>query len=123
LLPDYFAEVALSQCRFDYAKLTCKGADGADCLTNGQAKSARAMTSPIKDPKTGKLLYDGYLWPGSELGWAGLGGPEPLGEAVAAIRNIVLKDRNWDYHTMNMTTDVDLAGKADNVVMYRAIRI
>ena len=107
-----------TRCNFDYTKLSCKGADAADCLTKGQMESAKAMTSPINDAKTGTLLYEGHLWPGSELGWAGIGGPEPLGEAVAVMKNVVFKDRNWDYRTMYMSTDVDLAAKADKGVMY-----
>jgi len=107
-----------TKCSFDYAKLACKGVDGADCLTKEQVDSARAMTSPIRDPKTSKLLYDVHLSVGSELGWAGLGGLEPVGEAIGAMKNIVFKDPNWDYRTMNMSTDVDLASKADNGAMY-----
>src|SRR5260221_4024226 len=47
------------QCRFDYTKLACKGADPstgsgqADCLTPGQVESAKALTSPLKDASTG----------------------------------------------------------------------
>ena len=37
-----------SRCTFDYATLLCKSGDGADCLTNGQVASAKAMTSPLK---------------------------------------------------------------------------
>src|SRR5205823_2100753 len=44
-----------SKCRFDYAKLLCKAGDGADCLTSGQVESAKAMTSTLNDPKTGKV--------------------------------------------------------------------
>lgn len=106
------------KCNFDYAKLLCKGADGGDCLTKGQVESAKAMTSPLRDPKTGKVLFDGHLVPGSELGWATLGGPEPLGVATTAMRNVVFQDRNWDFRTMNISTDVDRAHKADNGAMY-----
>ena len=107
------------KCNFDYAKLACKAGDSdAECLTKGQVESAKAMTSPLKDPKTGKALFEGHLMPGSELGWATLGGLEPLGPAATAMKNIVFKDRNWDYHTMNISTDVDRADKADNGVMY-----
>jgi feruloyl esterase len=106
------------QCNFDYSKLMCKGADGTECLTKGQVESAKAMTSPLRDPKTGKVLFEGHLMPGSELGWATLGGPEPLGVATTGLRNIVFQDRNWDYHKMNISTDVDRADKSDNGVMY-----
>ena len=106
------------QCNFDYAKLMCKGGDGPECLTKGQVESARAMTSPLKDPKTGKVLFEGHLMPGSELGWATLGGPEPLGVSATGMRNVVFQDRNWDYHQMNISTDIDRADKSDNGVMY-----
>src|SRR5204862_7383085 len=56
--------------------------------------------------------------PGSELGWATLGGPEPLGLAVSGMRNVVFQDRNWDYHKMDIATDVDRAGKSDNGVLF-----
>ena len=107
-----------TKCNFDYAKLACKAGDGAQCLKKGQVESAKAMTSPLKDPKTGKVLFEGHLMPGAELSWATLGGPEPLGPAATAMRNIVFKDRNWDYHTMNISTDIDRANKSDNGVMY-----
>jgi feruloyl esterase len=106
------------QCNFDYAKLLCKAGDAADCLTKGQVESAKAMTSPLKDPKTGKVLFDGHLMPGSELGWATLGGPEPLGLSTSGMKNVVFKDAKWDYHTMNLSTDVDRAARSDNGEMY-----
>lgn len=61
-------------CKFDYATLACKAGDAADCLTKGQVESARAMTSPLKDPRTGKVVFDPHFMPGWELGWASLGG-------------------------------------------------
>ena len=106
------------QCNFDYAKLACKAGDAADCLTKGQVESAKAMISPLKDPKTGKVLFDGHLMPGSELGWATLGGPEPLGLSTSGMKNVVFQDPKWDYHTMNLSTDVDRAAKSDNGEMY-----
>ncbi len=106
------------KCNFDYSKLLCKAGDNAECLTKGQVESAKAMTSPLKDPKTGKALFEPHLMPGAELGWATLGGLQPLGPASTAMKNIVFKDPNWDYHTMNISTDVDRADKSDNAVMY-----
>jgi feruloyl esterase len=106
------------KCNFDYKKLLCKSADGADCLTKGQVESAKAMTSPLKDPKSGKVLFEGHLMPGAELGWATLGGPRPIGFATSGLQNITFQDRNWDYRTMNISTDVDRADKSDNGVMY-----
>ena len=103
-----------AMCKFDYAKLLCKAGDDAECLTKGQVESAKAMTSPLRDPKTGKVLFEGHLMPGSELSWATLGGPQPLGLSTSGMQNVVFKDKNWDYHSMNMSVDVERAAKSDN---------
>jgi feruloyl esterase len=105
-------------CKFDYSKLACAAGDGPNCLTKGQVESAKAMISPLKDPKSTKILFEGHLMPGSELGWATLGGPEPLGVAVTGMRNVAVQDRSWDYKKMNISTDIDRADKSDNGAMY-----
>jgi feruloyl esterase len=103
------------KCKFDYAKLLCRaGYDSPDCLTKGQVESAKQMTSPVKDPKTGKTLFKGFLVPGSELGWATLGGPQPLGLSLSGMQNIVFGNKSWDYHTMELAADIDRAAKSDN---------
>ncbi|HYM22447.1 MAG TPA: tannase/feruloyl esterase family alpha/beta hydrolase, partial [Vicinamibacterales bacterium] len=61
-----------SKCAFDFASLTCKGDDRPDCLTKDQVETAKAMTSPIRDPKSGAVLHPGRYYPGSELGWGGV---------------------------------------------------
>jgi feruloyl esterase len=106
------------KCNYDYSKLLCKAGDGPDCLTKGQVESAMAMTSPIKDPQSGKVLYEGRLMPGSELGWATLGGPQPIGLAISGLQNVLFRDRNWDYHALNVSTDLDRADKSDNGVLF-----
>ncbi|HLQ79209.1 MAG TPA: tannase/feruloyl esterase family alpha/beta hydrolase [Terriglobia bacterium] len=107
-----------AKCAFNYSVLMCRGADGADCLTKGQVESAKAMTSPITDPKTGKNLFAGHLMPGSELGWATLGGPQPLNLSISGMQNVVFQDRAWDYHKMNVSTDIELAAQADGGATY-----
>jgi feruloyl esterase len=104
-------------CKFDYAKLECKAGDAADCLTKGQVQSAKVMTSPLKDPKTGKTMFHGYLIPGSELGWATLGGPQPLNLSVSGLQNVVFQDRKWDYRSLNVATDVERAVQSDGGAM------
>jgi feruloyl esterase len=101
-------------CKFDYAELACKESAGPGCLTKGQVESAKAVTSPLRDPKTGEVIYEGHLMPGSELSWATLGGPQPLGLAVSGMQNIVFEDRNWDYHSLDVSADLDRAAKSDN---------
>ena len=105
-------------CKFDYAELACKAVEGSHCLSSGQVESARAMTSPLKDPKTGRTLFEGHLMVGSELGWATLGGPQPLALSTNGMRNVVFADQNWDYRKMDLSTDVDRAAASDNGVMY-----
>jgi feruloyl esterase len=100
-------------CGFDYASLLCKGGDASTCLTAGQVASARAMTSPITDPKSGRVLYVGHLAPGSELGWATLGGPEPLNLSTSGMRTVVFQNPAWDYHRIDVSTDLDRAAKSD----------
>src|SRR5262249_2376630 len=105
-------------CKFDYAELACKAGDNPNCLTKGQVESAKAMTSPLRDPKTGKILFHGHLMPGSELGWATLGGPIPLAVATSGLQNVVFQDRNWDYHKLDLSTDIDRSDESDNGAMY-----
>jgi feruloyl esterase len=106
------------KCQFDYASLACKGKDEPDCLTKGQVESAQALTSPLKDPKTGRVLFEGHLMPGTELSWAGLAGPRPPGSFISGMQNLVFQDRTWDYRAMNLSTDVDRAAAADHGAMY-----
>jgi tannase/feruloyl esterase len=107
-----------SVCKFDYADLLCKAGDGPNCLTKGQVESAKAMTSPLKDPKSGKTLFDGHLMPGSELGWATIGGPQPLNLSVSGMKNVTFQDRNWDFRSMDISADVDRAANSDNGELY-----
>ena len=106
------------QCHFDYATLACKGADGPDCLTQGQVESAKALTSPIKDSKTGKVIDERHLWPGSELGWATLGAAEPLSISVSGLANILFKDPKWDWRTFEITKGYEEAAKADGGALF-----
>jgi feruloyl esterase len=105
------------KCKFDYAKLRCKAGDSPDCLTKGQVESAKIITSPLKDPKTGKTIFSGHLLPGAELGWATLGGPQPLGLSVSGMRNIVFQDRNWDPAKMDVAADFERAAHSDGGAM------
>ena len=104
-----------TRCAFDYGSLQCKGADNPSCLTAPQVESARALTSPLKEPTTGAVLFAGaHLWPGSELEWATLGGPEPLANSVARVRNFHLKDPTWEFRLANIASDIERATKMDN---------
>ncbi len=100
------------QCKFDYSNLTCKGDDAADCLTKGQVESAKAMTTPVKDPKTGKTLFAGHLMMGSELGWNTLGGPQPLALSLSGMQNVVFQDKSWTPAQMDIAVDIERAARS-----------
>jgi feruloyl esterase len=100
-------------CHFDPKVLLCKGADGPSCLTAPQVNSARAIYTAAKNPRTGQEIYPG-LEPGSELGWAINGGPQPLSYATDGFKYITFKNLDWDYHTLNLDSDVALADEVDN---------
>ncbi len=105
-----------TRCHFDPGVLACKGADGPSCLTAPQVEAARKIYSGPVSPRTKQQIFPG-LEPGSENGWAGLAGPEAFAYALERFRFIALQDPNWDFHTLNLDTDVALAEKADGDVM------
>jgi feruloyl esterase len=105
------------RCSFDFATLTCAGADRPDCLSKEQVETAKAMTSPIRDPASGAVLHPGRYYPGSELGWGGVAGPSPSGESHEGMRKIVFTP-GWDYHTIKVPDDVERAVKADKGLLY-----
>jgi feruloyl esterase len=101
-----------TKCSFDFTVLECKGEDASACLTPAQVESARAMVSPVKDPKTGAVLFEGHLWPGSELEWDVLGGPQPLGNAVTGLKNVAYDGTKWDPNAFT-AADIEVADRAD----------
>ena len=100
-------------CGFDYATLACKGADGPSCLTAPQVESAKTLTSPLRDPATGRVLLESHLRPGAELQWGTLGGPEPLANSLARVRNFHLKDPAWEFRLANIAADVERTASMD----------
>jgi feruloyl esterase len=106
-----------ARCSFDLATLTCAGDDRGDCLTRAQVESAKAMASPIVDRQSGAVLHPGRYYPGSELGWGGVGGPVPSGESLEGMKKIVF-DARWDYHTIRVPGDVERAVRADEGLLY-----
>lgn len=102
------------RCNFDYAALACKGADGPSCLTASQVESAKILTSPFKDPASGRILLQSHLWPGVELQWGILGGPEPLTNSLERVRKFHLKDPAWDFRLANIVADIERAVRRDN---------
>lgn len=101
-------------CGFDYGSLLCRGPDGPNCLTAAQVESAKVMTSPFVDAATGKTLLEPHLWPGSELQWGTLGGPQPLANSLSRVRHFHLKDPTFEFRLPNVAADIERAAQMDN---------
>ncbi len=102
-----------TQCKFDPAVLQCKAGDAATCLTSAQVEAARKIYAPATNPRTREVIFPG-LMPGSEMGWAGLAGPQPLSIATDHFKYVVFNDPSWDYKKLNFDSDVALTDKVDN---------
>jgi feruloyl esterase len=105
-----------TRCKFDPKILECQGADGPGCLTAPQVEAARKIYSPTTNPRTKQQIFPA-LEPGSELGWAGKAGPQPLPVAISHWRYVVFKDPNWDYRTFNFDSDVALGDRVENDII------
>src|SRR5215471_12724727 len=105
-----------TKCRFDPGVLKCKSGDGPDCLTEPQVVAARRIYAPVMDPKTGAQISSG-LEPGSELQWGSVAGHEPHSMYNDLLRFVVTRNPNWDYRTLNVGQQLELARKADNGVL------
>ena len=105
-----------NRCQFDPSVLQCKAGDDVSCLTAPQVAAAKQIYSPAKNPRTGKEIFPA-LQPGSELGWAGLAGPEPVREAVEFFQFVVANDPKWDFRTLDFDRDVALAENAAGQVI------
>ena len=103
-----------TKCQFDPKVLECKNGDGPNCLTAQQVETARKIYTPATNPRTGKAIFPPFTR-GSEMGWGSTaGGPEPYATAVDHFKYVVFQNPNWDWHTINFDSDVDLADKRDN---------
>ena len=101
------------RCNFDPKTIQCAGEDSPECLTAPQVEAARKLYAPLKNSRTGKEIFPG-MEIGSELGWAGLAGPNANPIATGTFSYLVYKDPNWDWHTLNPDTDTPLADRTDN---------
>jgi feruloyl esterase len=104
-----------TRCRFDPNAILCQGADGPDCLTAAQVKSARKVYSPAINPRTQEQVFPG-LEPGSEKGWGFAAGAQPPQLFLTALRSRVFKDPNWDYRTLNFDSDIALLDRESRPV-------
>jgi feruloyl esterase len=95
-----------TRCKVDPKVIECKGADNDTCLTAAQVETVRKIYSPGTNPRTGQKLFPS-LAPGSELGWAVLGGPEPSPIILDQYRYVVYKDANWNWKTFDFDKDIE----------------
>ena len=101
-----------TRCRFDPAVLACREGDGPNCLTAAQLEAAKVIMSPVKNRRTGALIFPGFE-PGSELGWTRmLGGPDPYVNALESFKYVIFKDPNWNWRTFDLERDLAIAEKA-----------
>ena len=103
-------------CKFNPDTLLCKNGDAADCLTAPQIEALRKVDAGAKNPRTGEPVYPGYpmgiaMLPGPV---AGKGHPDQNG---IITYQALFQDPNWDYHTVNLDTDVARAEKTGNKIM------
>jgi feruloyl esterase len=102
-----------TRCHFDPGVLTCKGPEWPDCLTPAQVEAVRQVYSSATNPRTGEVIMP-PLEPGSELGWRDhAGGPGPRPTTLSYFRDVLFKNPQWDFHTINFDTDVSYADFED----------
>lgn len=100
-------------CRFDPAKLACKGGEGADCLTAGEVATAKLL---YEGPKTsdGKSFYPGFA-PGAEAEagtwsqWLTGSQSQHVKFGTAFFRYFVHADPDWQLSDFNLERDYALA--------------
>jgi feruloyl esterase len=59
------------------------------------------------------VLFEGHLWPGTELEWDTLAGPVPLDNALIRLRNIAFKNPKWDPAAFDID-DVERVDRLDD---------
>lgn len=100
-------------CKFDPAALLCKSGDHDDCLTAPQIETVRAVYGPVKNPKSGEIIFPG-LTRGSEFAWqAALGGPEPFMIPYDHFRFFVHADPNWNWRQFDLARDTATSDEKD----------
>jgi feruloyl esterase len=113
-------------CHFDPASVQCApGQDPSTCLSAAQVRAARKIYRGPHNPQTRELIFPGYE-PGSEANasnWPNwiVGASRDadlsmsLGQALqegfgnGLYADFVFQSANFDFHTLNFTSDVDLA--------------
>jgi feruloyl esterase len=115
--PGFVANPAL--CHFDPSVLQCVSGQTTDCLTDKQIQTVLAVYKGPTDGRTGQSLLPGFE-PGSETLWGAItptGTPGGFAIADSYFQYFVFGDPNWDYLTLNYTTDLTAAEQQDHGVV------
>jgi len=97
-------------CHFNPKTIECRGADGANCLTAAQVKTAQTIYAGAKWAD-GKQIFPG-LEPGTELDWKMMvGGPKPGAISNGFFQYMVFDNPNWDFRSFNLDRDTRYADK------------
>jgi feruloyl esterase len=113
------------RCHFNPDILTCKGADGPDCLTGPQVEALKRIYEGPKNPRSGEQVFPGFS-PGTEAvpgNWAlWITGTAP-GRSLQFMfgntfyQHVVFEDLKWDYRALNFDGDVKLADQKAKQVL------
>jgi len=113
------------RCHFDPKVLTCKGADGPDCLTGPQVETLSKIYDGPKNPRTGEQIFPGFsagteAVPGNWAIW--ITGTAP-GRSLQFMfgntfyQHVVFEDLKWDYRSLNFDGDVKVADQKARQVL------
>jgi feruloyl esterase len=104
------------RCRFDPARLLCRGDDDGRCLTAPQVEAVKMGYAPAKR-RNGDLIYPGLV-PGGETGWVMLtaANPEPGSIDVGMFRYAAHQDPGWDWRTFDLDRDTALVDERAGVI-------
>ncbi len=105
-----------TRCHFDPATIQCKGADSPTCLTAPQVAAARATYAGPANSRAGWSIAPGFA-PGSEMGWATMGGPQPLSLGYDLFKFVVFNDPLWDFRKFDFDGDYFRTMKAENSLL------
>jgi hypothetical protein len=103
---------APARCRFDPGILQCKGADAADCLTAPQVVAVREIYRGPHSPRTGKPIFPGFERGSEAMLPIQTDGEEPFPAVSSYFRDLVFKNRNWDFRSFDYDKDVARALQA-----------
>ena len=102
-----------TRCHFDPATIQCKDADSPACLTAPQVAAARAAYIGPVNSRAFWPIAPGFA-PGSEMGWATMGGPQPLNLGYDLFKYVVFNDPAWDFRKFDFDSDYFSTLKAES---------